>query len=409
MPPALIPNLWNADAAPAPPLDALRYRSNLLGADLRITNFGGGNTSAKFAGSEGASVMAVKGSGSDLGSITNEGFALLHQHKLDALKHRYRGLAHEDEMVACYPDCALDGSKVRTSIDTPLHAYLPFPHIDHLHPEWVIALAASANGVEKLAEFNRRYQRHLIWIPWARPGFELGLMLERAVQLAALHHQPCDGLVLANHGLFTWGQTSQACYQQSLTIVNEMGEFVLSHHDHEPFGGTLHETRAAERPIEDQEHEHFIATPEVLAFANSHWASELCRRGTSCPDHFIRTKVEALYLAPGEDPEPALAAYRRRYTAYYEAHREPDSPALRDPNPTVIVAAGTGLFTYGRTEKEARVTGEFFASTINVMAGATAMGGLDNYAALPPREAFRIEYWSLEEAKLRDRKVAGTL
>lgn len=401
----LIPNLWNATDAPTAPLDALRYRSHLLGNDLRITNFAGGNTSAKYDG-----LLAVKGSGSHLGSITNAGFALLHQHELDALKASYRGVEHEDEMVLRYPACAAENSTVRTSIDTPLHAYLPFPHIDHLHPEWVIALAASANGQHKLAEFNRRYQRHLIWIPWLRPGFELGLVLERAVALAARHGQPCDGLVLANHGLFTWGSTSQECYEQSLAIINEMGDFVLSHH-HQEFGGPLHTTASQVPHIENSyPHQHFTATPQVLEFCNSHWASALCDKGTSCPDHFLRTKVEALYLAPGDTPHLALAKYRERYTAYYDTHREPDSPALRDPNRTVIVAAGTGLFTYGPTAHEARITSEFFESTINVMAGATALGGsVDNYVALPPREAFRIEYWSLEEAKLRDRKMATAL
>ena len=401
MPSALIPDLWLPADAPTAPLDALRYRSNLLGSDLRITNFGGGNTSAKYTSDTGENVMAVKGSGGDLGSIANSGFAVLDQARLDGLRPLYRGEPHEDEMVSYYPECAAVGNTVRTSIDTPLHAYLPFPHVDHLHPDWVIALAASANGTQMLAEFNRRYQRHLVWIPWLRPGFELGLTLERAVKLAARHGQNIDGLVLSSHGLFTWGDTSQACYQQSLAIIDEVGEFVLSHHDGDPFGGPLHHTAPKPHIETGHAHEHFTATPDVLEFCNSRWAPVLASRGTSCPDHFIRTRIAPLYLAPSDDPAQALAAYRQRYTAYYEAHREPDSPAMRDPNPTVILAAGAGMFSYGRTPNEARITGEFYTAAIHVMAGATALGGLDNYVALPPSEAFRIEYWALEEAKLR--------
>jgi rhamnose utilization protein RhaD (predicted bifunctional aldolase and dehydrogenase) len=226
-------NLWNdAEAArlEGSPLELLRYRSNLLGEDLRITNFGGGNTSSKFElpdplTGEPQRVMAVKGSGGDLRSITTAGFAILYLDKLESLIKRYRGEPHEDEMVAFYPLCAFGENRVAASIDTPLHAFLAFPHVDHLHPDWAIALAASANGREKLEEFNRRYSRHVIWVPWQRPGFELALMLRNAVASSP----GCDGIVLGGHGLFTWGATQRECYLSSIKTIDQMGEFVEEH------------------------------------------------------------------------------------------------------------------------------------------------------------------------------------
>jgi Uncharacterized conserved protein len=226
-------NLWDdAEALELAerPLDLLRYRSNLLGADLRITNFGGGNTSSKFTQPDPltgapARVLAVKGSGGDLRSIGASGFALLYLDKLEQLIARYRGEAHEDEMVALYPLCGFGENKVAASIDTPLHAFLPFAHVDHLHPDWCIALAASANGATKLAEFNTRYGRRLVWIPWQRPGFELGMMLRRAVE----EHPGCEGILLGSHGLFTWGDTQHECYLSSIKTIDQMGEFVEDH------------------------------------------------------------------------------------------------------------------------------------------------------------------------------------
>src|SRR5689334_21905381 len=231
--PRLLKNLWDdAEAAKleSHPLDLLRYRSNLLGADLRITNFGGGNTSSKFdmvdpLTGQPQRVMAVKGSGGDLRSIANSGFAILYLDKLNSLIARYRGEPHEDEMVGFYPLTAFGENRVAASIDTPLHAFLPFPHVDHLHPDWAIALAASANGRTKLEEFNARYGRRIAWIPWQRPGFELALMLRRAVD----ESHGCDGMVLGSHGLFTWGGTQQECYANSIRTIDEMGEFVDDH------------------------------------------------------------------------------------------------------------------------------------------------------------------------------------
>src|SRR5262249_4668637 len=295
-------NLWNSGEAAAlgsDPLRVLRYRSNLLGADLRITNFGGGNTGAKYERpdpitGDAVRVMAVKGSGGDLGSMDESGFALLRLDAIEGLVPRYRGEAHEDEMVAFYPLCAFGENRVPASIDTPLHALLPFAHVDHLHPDWAIALAASANGRDKLLEFNRRYGRRIIWVPWQRPGFELALMLR-----AAVADQPgCEGLVLGSHGLFTWGDTQRDCYRNSIRTIDQMGEFV---HDHASakavrFGGAV-VTQAVDRDAaaaallphlrgavssDRRVVAHFERGDEALAFANSAWAGELCALPTSC-------------------------------------------------------------------------------------------------------------------------------
>ncbi len=450
---ALILSTWDDVAAQAlsnDPLELLRYRSNALGSDLRITNFGGGNTSSKYDALDPmtgkmARVMAVKGSGGDLGSIKNTGFAVLYLDKLEALKNVYRGEAHEDEIVAFYPSCAFGNNTVPASIDTPLHAFIPYDHVDHLHPDWAIAMAASANGKAKLEEFNARYGHKLAWLPWQRPGFELGLMLHEASK------QPgCDGIVLGSHGLFTWGKTQQECYDSSLRIINELGEFVLEHEQRageQLFGGKSHEQRtdAAELAVtifpyvrgriatERRSIGHFTSNSVVERFANAKWASELCSLGTSCPDHFIRTRIAPLFVewnaASGTEKdlesaiEKGLETYRERYTAYYKAHQEASSPALRDPNPSVVIVPGVGMFSFGRSKKEARITGEFYVNAINVMSGATSMedkhsavktlpqarhaeragdfSRLHNYVALPPREAFRIEYWALEEAKIQ--------
>ena len=430
--PNLLQNLWDeGKAAPleSRPLELLQYRSNLLGADLRITNFGGGNTSSKFdlpdpLTGQPARVMAVKGSGGDLRSIRTAGFAVLYQDKLEQLALRYRGEAHEDEMVAYYPLCAFGENRVAASIDTPLHALLPFPHVDHLHPDWGIALAASANGQKKLAEFNQRYGRKLVWLPWQRPGFELGMMLRRAVAT----HPACDGIVLASHGLFTWGETQRGCYESSIQTINQLGEFIAEHRRPPLFGGPL-TAPAADRetavarilPVlrgavssNRRVVAHYEDSEDALTFANSQWAEALCEMGTSCPDHFLRTRICPLFIPAGdEEPEieRRLARYRESYAAYYGTNARPDSPKLRDTNPSVIVAAGLGIFGFGKDKREARITTEFFVNAIHVMAGANALedgsGGessfssFHNYVALPRPEAFRIEYWALEEAKLQ--------
>jgi rhamnose utilization protein RhaD (predicted bifunctional aldolase and dehydrogenase)/NAD(P)-dependent dehydrogenase (short-subunit alcohol dehydrogenase family) len=446
-------NLWDDDEATSlarQPLELLRYRSNLLGADLRITNFGGGNTSSKIdlpdplTGAP-VRVLAVKGSGGDLRSIGASGFALLHLDKLEALIPRYRGEANEDEMVGLYPLCAFGENRVAASIDTPLHAFVPFDHVDHLHPDWAIALAASANGREKLDEFNRHYGRRIAWVPWQRPGFELALMLRQAIA-----GQPgCDGIVLGSHGLFTWGDTPRDCYVNSIRTIDQMGEFVDLHARARGlrFGGAAatatldRESTVAEilphlrgsLSSERRVIAHVERSDEALEFANSAWAEELCRLGTSCPDHFLRTRISPMFVPwdPARDGIAGLefrigerlASYREAYAAYYTAHAQPESPPLRGSNPSVVVIPALGVIGFGKDKREARITTEFFVNAIHVMAGANALEDKEtrlgplpqarraeqardftsfhNYVALPRSEAFRIEYWALEEAKLQ--------
>jgi rhamnose utilization protein RhaD (predicted bifunctional aldolase and dehydrogenase)/NAD(P)-dependent dehydrogenase (short-subunit alcohol dehydrogenase family) len=455
-------DLWTEKTAASLPsaLELLRYRSNLLGDDLRITNFGGGNTSAKFDLPDpltGAPrrVMAVKGSGGDLRSIGTSGFAILYMDKLDDLVQRYRGETYEDEMVGYYPLCAFGENRVAASIDTPLHAYLPFPHVDHLHPDWAIALAASANGRRKLEEFNKKYGRRIIWVPWQRPGFELALMLKRAVE----ENPGCDGIILGGHGLFTWGQTQREAYLSSVKTIDQMGEFVDDHVKRAarpPFGGAVVEPAANREALvaallpylrgavssNRRVVAHFEGGADAVTFASSAWAQPLCELGTSCPDHFLRTRISPLFVPfdPAKDTiadlktriRERLIEYRKDYDAYYKAHALPDSPKLRDSNPSVVVVPGVGLFGFGKDKREARITSEFFVNAIHVMAGANALGAaegvgasraeapgegglpqarhaenagdfrsFENYVALPRSEAFKIEYWALEEAKLQ--------
>jgi rhamnose utilization protein RhaD (predicted bifunctional aldolase and dehydrogenase)/NAD(P)-dependent dehydrogenase (short-subunit alcohol dehydrogenase family) len=430
-------------------LELLRYRSNQLGADLRITNFAGGNTSSKieltdpFTGKP-ARVLAVKGSGGDLGSITREGFALLYLDKLEQLISLYKGEPYEDEMVSFYPPAAFGANKVAASIDTPLHGFLPFPHVDHLHPDWAIALAASANGKQKMAEFNQRFGRHLAWLPWQRPGFELGLMLKQAVA----EDPNCDGIILGGHGLFTWGNTQRECYLNSIRTIDELGQFVASHQaGKKSFGGPVTEPLENRRDVaadifpslrgvlatNRRAVGHYTDAEDALEFANSALAPELSQLGTSCPDHFLRTRIKPMFVPwnPKSEDVPTLkkrieegaAQYRREYADYYQKFAEAESPKLRDANPSVVIIPGLGLFSFGKNKKEARITSEFFVNAIHVMAGATALDegsgtaaafpqakrpdqssqfkSLCNYVALPLLEAFRIEYWALEEAKLQ--------
>ena len=445
-------NLWDEKQAAAlagNQLALLRYRSNLLGADLRITNFGGGNTSSKidlpdpFTGKT-VRVLAVKGSGGDLGSIKDSGFALLYLDRLEQLKSLYRGEQHEDEMVAYYPLSAFGENRVAASIDTPLHAFLPFPHVDHLHPDWAIALAASANGRTKLEEFNRKYARRIAWVPWQRPGFELALLIEKAVR----DNPGTDGLILGSHGLFTWGETQYECYLNSIRTIDQMGEFIVEHQARKGalFGGLEHAPLADRRNVaarilpalrgamssNRRVIAHFTDDEDALTFAGSRWSKELGALGTSCPDHFLRTRICPMFVDwnPAEDNPDALKtrigeqamAYRAEYKKYYDACATPDSPKLRDSNPSVVIIPGVGLFGFGKNKKEARITTEFFINAIHVMAGANALEDGDvkhplpqarrpeqseqfkhfrNYVALPRSEAFRIEYWALEEAKLQ--------
>jgi rhamnose utilization protein RhaD (predicted bifunctional aldolase and dehydrogenase)/NAD(P)-dependent dehydrogenase (short-subunit alcohol dehydrogenase family) len=391
--------------------------------------------------------MAVKGSGGDLRSITNSGFAILYLDKLNSLINRYRGEAHEDEMVAFYPLCAFGENRVAASIDTPLHAYLPFDHVDHLHPDWAIALAASANGERKMQEFNRKYGRKIIWVPWQRPGFELALMLKRAVEGTP----GCDGLILGGHGLFTWGNTQKDCYLNSIRTIDEMGEVIQEHSARKGqplFGGPAVTATVADRQAVVAEIlpylrgvvssnrrviAHVDASDDSMTFANSRWAEDLCLMGTSCPDHFLRTRISPMFV-PWDPASEEIAQlgkriaeraekYRNYYAEYYNACADSSSPKLRDANPSVVVIPGLGLFGFGKDKREARITSEFFVNAIHVMAGANALEdetriedtlpqvrrpeqardfkSFHNYVALPRTEAFRIEYWALEEAKLQ--------
>ena len=445
-------DLWDENtAARLDEPELLRYRSNLLGADLRITNFGGGNTSSKIRQKdpltgELCEVMWVKGSGGDLGSIERKGFATLYLDRVRALKQQYAGVAEEDAMVAKYPLCAFAGNTVAASIDTPLHAFLPYAHVDHLHPDWGIAMAAAANGREKMEEFNAQFGHRLVWLPWQRPGFELAMMMLRAVE----ENPDCTGIVLGGHGLFTWGETQRDSYLNTITIIDHLGQFVQAHEERRRgpvFGGALLPPRADRRELALQVMPHlrglvsekkrligsFTDLPEVQEFINSRDAKALSHLGTSCPDHFIRTKIRPLFVELNAEADPAavkaalgqaMENYRREYAEYYRRHALPDSPAMRDPNPTVVLLPGVGMFSFGKNKTEARITGEFYRNAIQVMKGATALAAegspaisklpqagpaasseefpvYANYVALPAAEAFRIEYWALEEAKIR--------
>jgi rhamnose utilization protein RhaD (predicted bifunctional aldolase and dehydrogenase)/NAD(P)-dependent dehydrogenase (short-subunit alcohol dehydrogenase family) len=447
---AFLEDLWDssiADTLDEPEL--LRYRSNLLGSDLRITNFAGGNTSSKIEDVDPLTgmpveVLWVKGSGGDLGSIKRGGFATLHQDKLLALEKAYKGVETEDSMVDLYPVCSFRANPVAASIDTPLHGFLPFKHVDHLHPDWGIALAASANGKAKMEEFNREFDHKLVWVPWQRPGFELAIMMKHAVA----ENPGCDGIVLGGHGLFSWGDAQRECYLNTITLIDQIGQFIHRHglaKGETRFGGELAPARADRRELavaiapylrgrisaQRRWIANFTDAPDVLQFVNSAHAKDLAHLGTSCPDHFIRTKIRPLFVPwqTGTDIEElkkqisvSLAQYRKEYRAYYKAFATPDSPAIRDSSPTVVLIQGLGMFSFGKNKTEARITGEFYSNAIHVMEGASLLAegevrgplpqcgeGMDpasfkvftNYVALPAIEAFRIEYWALEEAKLR--------
>lgn len=402
------------------------YRSNILGADLRITNYGGGNTSCKtiekdpLTGEE-TEVMWIKGSGGDIGTLTRSGVAGLYTNRLRALKNVYRGIEHEDEMVGLFYHCIFDLDSRAPSIDTPLHGLLPFKHIDHLHPDALIAIAAAEDSQAITKEI---WGDTMGWVPWQKPGFDLGLSLEKC-----LNENPgIRGIVLGGHGLFTWGDTSYECYINSLEVIEEAALYIEKHlgKDSPVFGGQILESlpedqrkqqAASLAPIlrglcssEKRMVGHFTDDEKVLQFINSKDLGKLAPLGTSCPDHFLRTKIQPLVLelearADLNDAEaikaqitPAFEQYRKEYVAYYEACKHPNSPAVRDPNPVVILYPGVGMFTFAKNKQTARVASEFYINAINVMRGAEA---ISNYTALSRQEAFNIEYWLLEEAKLQ--------
>lgn len=412
-------NRWSTEqAAGLSASDLLLYRSNLLGSDLSVTNFGGGNTSTKIRETDpltgdDVDVLWVKGSGGDLGSMKLDGFSTLYLEKLLNLEKKYRGVEFEDEMVGLLPHCTFNLNPRAASIDTPLHAYLPYFDIDHVHPDTIIALAASSAGEQITQEI---WGGSIGWLPWKRPGFELGLWLRDLVT-----KQPdLRGVMLANHGIICWGLDSKSCYDNTITLIAEAAEFLNRKvTSGQAFGGPVTESKeAAERRTiaaglmprlrglatgDSSKVGHFSDTPETLEFVNSNEFARLAAVGTSCPDHFLRTKIAPLTLDPArinDDSylESALADYRDGYRAYYERCARETDPPIRDANPVVILVPGIGQITFAANKTTARLAGEYYGNAINVMRGAEAIG---NYIGLDEQEAFDIEYWALEEAKLR--------
>ncbi len=403
----------------------LLYRSNILGADLRITNYGGGNTSCRtiekdpLTGNE-TEVMWIKGSGGDIGSLTRSGLAALYVERLRSLTGVYKGLAKEDEMVALFNHCIFDLDSKAPSIDTPLHGFLPFKHIDHLHPDAAIAIAASKDGEQITKDL---FEGSIGWVNWQRPGFDLGLQIKDCLE----KNPGIRGIMLGSHGLFTWGDTAYDCYINSLEVIEKCATYIEENvaKNGSVFGGQKIQSlekeqrlsqAAALAPIlrgycssKNKMIGHFTDDQKVLEFINSNDLDRLAPMGTSCPDHFLRTKISPLVLGltPAQDLSdvatikaaiaPQFDAYRAMYTAYYDACKHPNSPALRDPNPVVILYPGVGMFTFAKDKSTARVASEFYINAINVMRGAEA---ISSYTALPHQEAFNIEYWLLEEAKL---------
>ncbi len=420
----LLESLWDTNkAAGMTEPELLLYRSNLLGSDKRITNFGGGNTSAKVSAPDPISgadtrVLWVKGSGGDVGSMDLSGFATLYQDKLDALHGLYRGAEHEDEMVGYLPHCTFNLNPRAASIDTPLHAYIERKHIDHMHPDAVIAIAATSNSKALTREV---YGDAIGWLPWRRPGFQLGVELRQFSEA----NPNAKGVVLEGHGLFTWADTSQDCYETTLEVINKAIAWFDEKSAGAPvFGGPVRDSLPAQmrrsaaarlmplirgRISQNQKMVgHFDDSPAVMEFVNAKELEPLAALGTSCPDHFLRTKIRPLVL-PGlngaDDVDPVAAqldslleAYRQDYAAYYERCRRPDSPGMRDPNPVIYLIPGVGMLSFAKDKATARIASEFYINAINVMRGASTV---DAYIALDEQEAFDIEYWLLEEAKLQ--------
>ena len=402
------------------------YRSNILGADLRITNFGGGNTSCKTIEKDPITnkeveVMWIKGSGGDIGTLKRNGIAGLYNQRLHDLKKVYRGLDYEDEMVALFNHCIYDLDSRAPSIDTPLHGLLPFKHIDHLHPDALIAIAAAEDSEKITKEI---WGDTMGWVPWQRPGFDLGLQLENC-----LNENPgIRGIVLGSHGVFTWGDTSYESYINSLEVIEAASQYIEDKITERGavFGGqkmnSLEKTKRESQasilaPIlrglcssEQNMIGHFTDDTKVLEFINSNDLKRLAPMGTSCPDHFLRTKIKPLILALNPEDDlmdtsavlekitPSFEQYRKDYQEYYDSCKRSDSPAIRDANPVVILYPGVGMFTFAKNKQTARVASEFYINAVNVMRGAEA---ISKYTSLPRQEAFDIEYWLLEEAKLQ--------
>ncbi|HPH31697.1 MAG TPA: bifunctional aldolase/short-chain dehydrogenase [Chitinophagaceae bacterium] len=421
--------LWDdakATAMAGDEVALLVYRSNLLGADLRLTNYGGGNTSCKamakdpLTGEE-TEIMWIKGSGGDLGSMKRNGLAALYVDRLRSLNNVYRGLEFEDEMVELFNHCIYDLASKAPSIDTPLHGFLPFKHIDHLHPDAAIAIAAAKDGKKITQEL---FNGTIGWVEWQRPGFDLGLKLKQCLD----ENPGIRGIMLGSHGLFTWGDTAYESYINTLEVIERCAQYLEENYGKKSpvFGGAKRESLPADQRLQKAAQlapvlrgfcsskvkmlGHFTDDERVLQFINSHDLDRLAPLGTSCPDHFLRTKISPLVLDLGTEADltdvnavkeklaPQFEAYRKMYTEYYETCKHPNSPAVRDANPVVILFPGVGMFTFSKDKQTARVAAEFYINAINVMRGAEAVS---EYTSLPRQEAFNIEYWLLEEAKLQ--------
>ena len=431
--------LWNdaeAAALKGDEVGLLIYRSNLLGADLRLTNYGGGNTSCKAMAKDpltgkDVEVMWVKGSGGDLGTLKRSGLAALYVDKLRSLQNVYRGLDHEDEMVELFNHCIYDLNSKAPSIDTPLHSFLPFKHIDHLHPDAAIAIAAAKDGKQITHDL---FDGTIGWVNWQKPGFDLGLQLKECLD----ENPGIRGIMLGSHGLFTWGDTAYESYINTLEVIERCAEYIetkQAQNNREIFGGQKIQSLPKARRLSQAAAlapvlrglcstgnsnavtssvkgmiGHFSDDDRVLQFINSNDLDRLAPLGTSCPDHFLRTKISPLVLELEADEDltnlddlkeklaPRFAEYRQMYTDYYNKCKHNNSPAIRDANPVIILYPGIGMFAFAKDKQTARVAAEFYTNAINVMRGAEA---ISEYTSLPRQEAFNIEYWLLEEAKLQ--------
>jgi rhamnulose-1-phosphate aldolase/alcohol dehydrogenase len=425
--------LWDKTKAAALAGDEVAlfiYRSNLLGADLRLTNYGGGNTSVKIidkdplTGTE-SEVMWIKGSGGDIGTLTKSGCAALYLERLLNLENIYRGIEFEDEMVELFNHCIFDLASKAPSIDTPLHGFLPFKHIDHLHPDAAIAIAAAKDGAKITEEL---FNGEIGWVGWQRPGFDLGLQMRACLEEAAARGKKLKGVMLGSHGLFTWGDTSYESYINTLEVTEKCAEYLEGNYGKKRpvFGGQKIESLPEEArklkaakvaPIlrgfcssERKMIGHYTDDARVMEFINSNDLDKLAPLGTSCPDHFLRTKISPLVLTLDSNEDlsdveaikakltPAFEAYRAMYADYYTTCKKSNSPAMRDPNPVVILYPGVGMFTFAKDKTMARLASEYYVNAVNVMKGAEAVS---EYISLPRQEAFDIEYWLLEEAKLQ--------
>jgi rhamnulose-1-phosphate aldolase/alcohol dehydrogenase len=413
---ATVPSLW--DDKKAANLDEpglLLYRSNLLGADLRITNFGGGNTSAKvkmkdpLTGGD-VTVLWVKGSGGDIGSMKLDGFATLYMDKLESLKGLYKSLDQEDAMVHALNHCIYNLNSRAPSIDTCLHGYVPYAHVDHVHSDAVIAIAASKDSERLTKEI---FGSEMGYLPWQRPGIDLGIKLGEMAKA----HPEYVGVVLGSHGLFTWANDARTCYDTTLRIINKAAVWLERNGKKPAFKGEevkslpdVERRKVARRLLPEirgriSKHEmkvgHFVDSSEVLEFVNSKQLEQLAPLGTSCPDHFLRTKIRPLIVphdAEGATLDALIEGYRKDYAAYYEACKRADSPAMRDPNAVIYLVPQVGMLSFAKDKATARIAAEFYINAINVMRGASSVS---EYVGLPAQEAFNIEYWLLEEAKLQ--------